>query len=553
MNKYTLGVDFGSLSVRAAIVSLDDGKEVSSAEREYAHGVMSDEFRGAPLPPDWALQDPGDYEAQMYECVREAVEKARVPSAQIVGMGIDFTSCTILPVDENGRPLCEKAEFKNEKHAYAKMWKHHAASEYADRMTEIAARRKERFLARYGGKISSEWALPKIAETADKCPRVYDAAYAFMDAGDWVVLLLTGEWTRSEAIAGFKYLYGRGEGFPSADFLAEIDPRLRGLTETKLRGRILAQGKLAGRLTREAAMRCGLTEGTPVATANIDAHAAFPAAGNLSCGSMLAVIGTSAVYLATSDSLRPVSGICGAVEDGVAPGVSAYEAGQAGMGDVLGWAADNCGGALKEEARRAGVSVHELLTARAEKLRVGESGLVALDWLSGNRSLLADYSLSGLLAGITLSTRPEEIYRALMEGLCFGARMIKENFEASGVPVRTIFATGGIAYKNAFFMQMFADITGAAVRLIATASGPAVGSAIFGAAASGEYRTVNDAASAMGGLGSREFVPRPEYAREYDKLFKIYKRLHDSFAANGIMRDIMQDLRRLRLSASNAD
>ena len=544
-NKFTLGIDFGTLSARAVIADVRDGREIGAAESVYRHGVMTDSLPcGVRLPHGWALQHPADYTAALKTAVREAVKVSGVNPADIIGIGVDFTSCTVMPVDDNGRPLCLYERFASQPHAYVKLWKHHAAQGYADIINRAAQEHNESFLKRCGGKASAEWFVPKVMQIAAECPEVYDSAAYFTEAGDWIVSRLTGSVARSESMAAYKCFYSRRDGFLSDDFLKALDPRLEGFYDKKLRGRLLLPGASAGFITEEAAKELGLAAGTPVAAANIDAHVCVAAAGRPEESAMLSIIGTSSCDIILDRRYCVVPGICGTAEDGAIPGFYAYEAGQSCVGDHFDWFVGKfVPPDLSREAESRGISLHELLSERASAKRAGESGLLALDWWNGNRSVLNDAELSGLMLGFNLSTGPEDVYRALIEATAFGLRMIIENFERHGIDVKRLYAAGGIAGKNDFIMNIYASVTGRTVRTVRSRYAAALGSAIFGAVAaggsSGGYDSAADAAAAMGGLSEKVFKPDESSAETYEKLFSLYKRLHDEFGKSSFMKELL--------------
>jgi len=549
MGKYALGIDFGTLSARALVAEVGTGRELASASMDYPHGVMDVSLPdGTRLPPDWALQHPADYREALRTAVPEALKRAGVRAEDIVGVGADFTACTVLPVDASGVPLCLKPEWANHPHAYAKLWKHHAAQKEADALNRAARARGEAFLARYGGKTSSEWIFPKIWQVLNEAPEVYHAADRFVEAADWVVELLTGALVRSACAAGYKALWSKRDGYPSPDFFRALDPRLERVVAEKLRGEIRPIGARAGRVTREAAALTGLREGTPVAVANVDAHVSLPPSGLTGPGDLIMILGTSTCHVMVGREEKLVPGISGVVEDGIIPGLMGYEANQV-TGDHFNWFLDNCvPERCAAEARARGVGLHWLLGEKAARLKPGESGLIALDWWNGNRSVLVDGGLSGLIVGLTLTTRPEEIYRALVEATAFGARTIHEAFEGAGVPIRGLYACGGIARKDPFFMQVYADVTGREIRVARSAQAPALGSAMFGAVAAGKgaggYDAIEDAAREMGGLTDAVYRPDAENHAVYDALYEEYRRLHDWFGRGGT--DAMRRLKAVK-------
>jgi len=544
MAKYALGVDFGTLSARALIAEIGTGRELAAATMEYPHAVLDRALPcGKKLPPDWALQHPQDYIDCLRRIVPEVIALSGVDKADIAGLGLDCTACTMIPVDKAGVPLCLKDEWAQEMHAWPKLWKHHGAQDEANRITRIAQERGEKLLDRFGGKCSSEWLWPKILEILNDAPGVYEAANAFMEAGDWIVFRLTGRRTKNSSMSGYKAMWSKQDGYPSKDFLAALDERLQNAAEEKLGGEVYTIGARAGKVTAQAAEEFGLAEGTAVAVANIDAHVSLPPAGLTGKGDMLMIMGTSTCHIMLGDEEKLVPGMCGVVADGVVPGLMGYEAGQSCVGDHFDWFVKNMLPAqYADEAKARGIDAHMLLTEKAAQLKPGESGLIALDWWNGNRSVLVDVDLTGLIVGMTLQTRAEDVYRALIEATAYGTRKIIETFEESGVPIRALFACGGIAQKNELMMQIYADVTGREIRIARSRQTPALGSAMFGAVAAGKecggYDTIEEAAAEMGGTLDTVYWPDAQNRAVYNELYAEYERLHDEFGrgANNIMK-----------------
>jgi L-ribulokinase len=535
-----VGVDFGTLSARAVVVRVRDGEELGSAVHEYAHGVIDRELGGRPLPPDWALQHPEDYLDALRDAVPRALRESGVAPADVVGIGTDFTASTPIPALRDGTPLCALPDLRDRPHAYPKLWKHHAAQAQADRVNAVAAERGEPWLARYGGKISSEWEFAKALQVLEEDPEVYARTERWIEGADWIVWRLCGREVRSVCATGYKAIHQDG-AFPSRDFLRALDERFERFPD-KLDETLHPLGARAGSLTAEAAAWTGLPEGIAVAVGNVDAHVTAPAAQAIEPGQMLAVMGTSTCHIMNGETVAEVPGMCGVVHGGIVPGLWGYEAGQSGVGDIFAWFVDHAvPPAYHDEARRRGVGLHEHLSELAGRLRVGEHGLVVLDWHSGNRSILVDHELSGLIVGLTLATRPEHVYRALLEATAFGTRKIIEAFEGAGVPVHELFAAGGLI-RNPVLMQIYADVTRRRIHLIGSGQGPALGSAMHAAVAAGAHADIRAAAAAMGRVRRDAFVPDPARAAAYDDLYAHYSALHDQFGRNGVM----HSLRRLR-------
>ncbi len=550
MSKYAIGVDFGTQSGRAVLVELGTAKELATAVKAYTHGVMDEQLPdGTKLPPDWALEHPGDYIEVLEQTIPAVLKESGIRAEDVIGVGIDFTACTMLPVDEAGVPLCMKPQWEHNPHSYIKLWKHHAAQDEANALNAKAEEMGEDFLKRYGGKISSEWMFPKIWQILDEAPEVYAAADRFMEAADWVVMQLTGNERRNSCTAGYKATWSKKEGYPSKAFFKALDPRLENVVEDKLATDIYPLGTKAGEVTADMAARTGLAAGTAVAVANVDAHVTVPAVGITGPGKMLMIMGTSTCHMVVGEQEKIVPGMCGVVEDGILPGFPGFEAGQSCVGDHFEWFVENCVPAAYEaEAKAKGVGIHQLLTDKAAALKVGESGLVALDWWNGNRSVLVDVDLTGTMVGLTLLTKPEEIYRALIEATAYGTRMIVDNFKKYGVDVKELYAAGGISQKNELMMQIYADVTNMEIRIAASSQAPAVGSAMFGAVAAGSarggYDTIFDAAREMGRVLDKVYRPIPENVAMYEKLYREYEILHDYFGRGA--NDVMKRLKSIR-------
>jgi L-ribulokinase len=543
-----VGVDFGTLSGRAVVVRVRDGAELGTAVHEYRHGVVDQALPGSdkPLPPDWALQVPKDYVDVLRTAVPEAIKDAGVSAADVIGIGTDFTACTMVPVTADGTPLCELPEFADNPHAYVKLWKHHAAQPQADRINELAAARGEKWLPRYGGLISSEWEFAKGLQLLEEAPDVYAAMTHWVEAADWIIWQLTGNYVRNACTAGYKGIYQDG-AYPAEDFLRELHPDFAGFVKDKLDHPIGQLGDRAGDLSKLAAYWTGLPAGIAVAVGNVDAHVTAPAAQAVEPGRLVAIMGTSTCHVMSGADLHEVPGMCGVVQGGIVPGLWGYEAGQSGVGDIFAWFVENQVPPEYHEAARAqGRSLHEHLTELAAKQKVGEHGLLALDWHSGNRSVLVDHELSGLVLGQTLATKPEDIYRALMEATAFGTRMIVSAFTESGVPVTELVVAGGLM-QNELLMQIYADATNLPLSTIGSAQGPALGSAMHAAVAAGAYPDIIAAAAAMGSVNSGVYQPDPENAAVYDQLYAEYATLHDYFGRGA--NDVMHTLRALRRAA----
>ena len=543
-----VGVDFGTLSGRAVVVRVRDGAELGSATHEYPHAVVDRMLPvdDVPLPPEWALQVPEDYREVLRATVPAALRQAGVDASDVVGIGTDFTACTMVPTTADGTPLNELPEFADNPHAYVKLWKHHAAQGQANRINELARERGEKWLPRYGGQISSEWEFAKGLQLLEEAPDVYAAMDRWVEAADWIVWELCGHYVRNACTAGYKGIYQDG-AYPSADFLGALNPRFAGFVADKLDQPIgqLAQG--AGTLSANGAALTGLPEGIAVAVGNVDAHVTAPAARAIEPGQMVAIMGTSTCHVMNGQELHEVPGMCGVVDGGITAGLWGYEAGQSGVGDIFNWFVTTSVPAhYHATAEQEGVSVHEVLTRLAADQAVGEHGLLALDWHSGNRSVLVDHELSGLILGLTLATRPEEVYRALLEATAFGTRQIIEAFDTSGVPVNELVVAGGLL-KNPLLMQIYADVTNLPLSTIGSAQGPALGSAIHAAVAAGAYPDIHTASEAMGHKNEGVYQPTPANVADYERLYDEYRTLHDYFGRGD--NDVMHRLKAIRRQA----
>lgn len=556
MAKYTIGVDYGTLSGRAVLVNVKTGEEVASSVYEYPHGVMDSELpSGKKLGKDWALEHPMDYLEVLYNTIPAVIKESGISGDDVIGIGTDFTACTIVACKKDGTPLCFLPEYKDEPHAYVKLWKHHAAQKYANKLNEIAEERNENWLLNYGGKISSEWAIPKIWQVLDEAPEIYDATDRYIEAADWIIWQLCGKETRNSCTAGYKEIWNKKNGFPSDDFFKALDPRLEHVVDDKLSRDITPLGQCAGYLTEEMAEKLGLNTNVAVAVGNVDAHVCVPAVGIDAPGKMLAIMGTSTCHIMMGEEEKQVPGMCGVVEDGVMPGYFGYEAGQSCVGDHFAWFIDNClPKEYYDEAEKQGVNIHRFLRNKAEELAPGQSGLLALDWWNGNRSVLVDVDLTGMILGMTLQTKPEEIYRALIEATAYGTRMIIETFRESGVAIDEFYASGGISQKDPMTMQIYADVINMPIKIAGSDQGPALGSAIFASVAAGAenggYDSVYEAARVMGKVKDKIYYPVEENVKTYDKLFSEYRTLHDYFGRGD--NDVMKRLKKIAKDCNNA-
>ena len=527
---YTIGLDFGSLSCRGVLADVRDGRIIRSAEAAYPHGILTDSLPdGTPLAGNWCLQHTDDYLTVMESILPELRKNL---DDRILGIGVDFTASTVVPLDADFRPLCRT--FSNHPHAWPKLWKHHGAQAQAEKLTEMCQKKDPEYLDRYGGKISCESLIPKVLQVFEEDPEIFRETHAFVEAMDYVTSLLCGKPVFSSSVAAAKAMFRKEAGYPRSDFLAAIHADLKGLPKEKLAerfegGTFAAPGEKVGTLCREMALRLGLPEGIAISAPQMDAYAAMPGMGIAKPGVVLMVIGTSTGIMLLSKERKNVEGVTACLPDTYYPGLWGYASGQASVGDAFGWFAERCvPEEYVREARSRSMTVHQHLTDLASSLQPGESGLLALDWLGGNRSCLGNPNLSGMLLGMTLQTKPEHIYRSLLEATAFGARIILEAYRQAGVAVEEIWVCGGIANKNPLLMQIYADVLGLPLHVSCCTQAPALGAAIYAAAAAG-VGDIYAVTEAMGDRSCNIYRPDPAHEKIYETLFEAYKKLHDYF------------------------
>jgi L-ribulokinase len=543
MDKFVIGIDFGSLSARAIIVNALTGEILAEKISEFKHQIMYDCLPdGTPLPDKFALQHPIDYIDALIETVTGVLEISKVDKNDVVAIANDFTTCTLLPVDKDGTPLCFKDEFKNEPHAYAKLWKHHYSQDLADAITKKC---KDFNIpsASFGGKVSSEWLIPKVWETLKYSKKTFDATHLFYEAGDYINYYLTGKENHSVCFMGFKGLWSAENGFLPNELLTSLDKGLAGVIGSKISNKIDPVGGCIGCLTEEVAKKLNLTTKTVVATSLIDAHAPIPAIGLCETGNLMLVLGTSTCHIVNSDKPLDIKGICGYAKDSVVPPYYTYEASQPSCGDQFQWFIDNAlPKSYFEKATEQGKNVHTYLQELASNLKPGQSGLISIDWFNGNRSILNDANLSALILGLNINTKPEEIYRALIEGTAFGTKMIVDNFNDNGLKIEKITATGGIANKNAMMMQIYADVLNTKIFVSDCTLSGAYGSAIYATVAGGIYPDVTTASSFLAKTTGKYYYPNKDNAKIYQKLYTEYKTLYNYFGKgeNDVMKRLIE-------------
>jgi L-ribulokinase len=540
-----LGIDYGTASGRVLVLDLVDGSELAAVDVPYPHAVIEDTLpsTGERLDTGWALQHPSDYLEVIESGVPEALKRAGVDPARVIGLGLDVTSCTVLPVTRDGTPLCLTERWSSRPHAWPKLWKHHAAQPQADLLTALAQERNEPFLARYGGRISSEWYFPKLLQIYQEDRDVYEAASGFIEATDWIVWQLTGTEARCACAASYKAFWSADEGLPAADYFEAAASGFASATD-RLGGSFAPLGTRAGAIHADLAERLGLGPNVAVAVGNVDSFVSVPGAGVERAGTLVTVVGTSICDMVVHPEQVLLPGITGVVRDGILPGLYGYEAGQPAVGDMLGWyVGELLGTASGERGAR-----HDSLEREAGALRPASTGLIALNWWNGNRSILADADLSGVIVGMTLATTQAEIYRALLESIAFAARRIVDNFVSHGLTIERIVACGGIAEKSPVLMQMFADITGRPVDVPASPQIPARGSAMFGAVAAGSlaggYQDIAEAVARLRPAIACSYTPDTTATDTYERAYTIYAGLHDTLGRDRV--EWMHELKRLR-------
>lgn len=546
MQKYAIGLDYGTLSVRALLIDADTGEEVATSVYEYPHGVMETQLpSGKKLPSNFALQHPRDYIEGFIIVVKNVIAKAKVSAKEVIGIGVDFTSSTILPVKADKTPICFLPEFQDEPHAYVKLWKHHGGEVEAQMIDRIAKERGERWISFYGNKVSCEWMIPKILETLHHAPEVYQASDRYMEALDWVIWNLTDEEIRSGCAAGYKAFYRHDVGYPSNEFFKKLDGKLEHLVQDKLAAPVKNVGEVAGYLTDEMADAVGLIQGTPIGVGIVDAHASVVGSGINKPGTMMIIVGTSSCHMILSETEAGICGVPGIVKDGIIPGYFGYEAGQSCVGDCFSWFVQNyIPESYEKEAREKNIGIYQLLDEKLTGYKVGQSGLIALDWFNGVRTPLMDYNLSGMILGMNLLTKPEEIYLSLIEATAYGTRSIIETFEEAGVVVDSIVLSGGIPHKNKRLVQVYADVCNREIRIAKSRNASARGAAILGIAAASEqisgYKNINEIIEKLGEIDQEIYVPNSENAGIYDKLYKEYQILSEYFGTG--INDVMKRL-----------
>ena len=532
---YTIGLDYGSLSCRGILVSTADGTILAEDEFVYPHAVIDHQLPdGTPLPPQWALQDPDDFRQALHHIIPNLLKASQVQPSQVIAIGIDSTASTIIPVTDGLVPLCEQPSFRSRPHAWPKMWKHHAAAAEAAEITAAAVAQKLPVVVKSGGAIGCESLIPKVLQIFYEDAETFKNTVSFFELCDWIVSLLAGQEVRSTPLLTCKSMWTPQNGYPKGQPFDAITPKLA--FHDSVHPVIAAPGESVGTLHPSMAKALGLCDNTIITAGQMDGYAALPGNGVADEGTLMMMIGTSTADMILGREWKDIPGVCAAMEDANLPNFTNYAAGQACVGDMFKWFIENCVPEnYTQEARRRGLSIHAYLSELAAASKPGETGLVALDWWNGNKSCLNDSRLSGLIVGMTLATRPEHIYRALIEASAFGARKIIDNFKEHGIPVHDIVACGGIALKNPFLMQIYADVFGMEIRTTTCTQTAALGAAIFAAAADGCRSGHHDVFSAIRAMGAKDMIsyrPIIENVPKYNIIYQKYLELHDFFGKN---------------------
>lgn len=521
-----LGLDFGTESARAVLVDTA-GNELGIGSHSYRHRQITTTLPGSdiPLPDQYALQAPKDWVESAAAATREAFTKSGIDASRVVGIGVDFTSCTMLPTRRDGTPLCDVEAFAGQPLAWPKLWKHHGAISQTDRLNEIARERNESFMARYGGTIGLEWFFPKVLETIEEAPEVADQVDVWLEAGDWFVWQLVGcdaeSLPRSTCQAGYKALWSSDDGYGSIEYFQAVHPGLAEAVATKMPGKLLSPGELAGTLCDSMAEKLGLSPGIAVAAATIDAHAAVPGVGAADPGVMVMVLGTSSCHMLNATDGKPVDGVAGIVDGGILPGMFGYETGQAAVGDAFAWL-----------LKLLNLDSFDQLGRDAMSLPPGSHGVACIDWMNGCRTPLMDGNVKGAFIGLSLGTTPAHLYRSLLEASAFGVRWIVDVLRDGGIPVQTFVATGGLPHHNPDVVQVYADVLGYPIEVHPSQQGPAIGAAVLGMVAAGNeksgFTSVSEAATAMAAVPDVEkrlVRPNQEHIAIYQELYGRYREL----------------------------
>ncbi len=543
MSKYTIGIDFGKTGCRALLLDISNGSEIASASAEYYNGIMLNNFfNGVPLPEKWAIADPQDYIDVINESV--SIVSAKVPAEDIVGIGLAFSSCCILPVKADGTPLSALPEFKNNPHAYIKVTRHRSAEKQANKIYDTAKAFKEPWLDIGQNGNSPEWLLPKVLEILEESPAIYEAADYFIEATDWLIWQLTGNPVRNAFSASFKAQVSE-DIIPSKEFLKALHPALENLYQTKLNLPIASTVTRAGGLTRAMAAPMGIKAGTPVAVGGVDILCCLPALNVCKPGILTGILGTSSIFVTLSQKSVEPMGIARGVKGSIIPGYYTYKSNLPCVGDNYAWFLNNY---LTPEyhngAKAEGRNLHSFIAQKMMKLKPGENGIISLNWLKGTVCPINDKNLSGLFIGMDLNTKPEHIYRAIIEGMAFDTRMLIEEYAVNNIDIESFYGIGTIAERNPFITQLYADILNMPVYVAGSSKSPALGAGIIAATISGQYPDIQSAAAAMGQLKNVVYMPDVSASAVYDSMYVEYKKLRDYFAVENT--SIMHNLKAIK-------
>ncbi|WP_145477253.1 ribulokinase [Staphylococcus warneri] len=523
---YSIGIDYGTASGRVILVNTSDGKIVSSYEETYQHGTIAEELGGETLPHNYFLQHAGDYHHVLENGVKHVLEESQINKDEVVGIGVDFTSCTVVFLDENFRPLHMNEDLSHHPHAYVKLWKHHGAQDEATQMVEANEKANQNWLDYYGHSVNSEWMIPKILEVKHKAPELLERAHYIMEAGDYMTSLLVNQNIRSNCGIGFKGFYDEVNGF-NYDFFETVDPELPQIIKDKCEAPVIQIGDSAGSLSEYYQNLCGLSSNVQISPYMIDAHSGVLGAGAIEKGEFTPVIGTSTCHLMLDPKQEPIPSITGSVKDAIIPGLYAYEAGQAAVGDLFSYSERMAPQHIVEEAAKQDKSVLEYLETLASQIPVEDQHVVVLDWHNGNRSILSDSHLTGSVFGLTLQTPFEMVHRAYLESTAFGTKMIMKQFEDNDIPVHTVYASGGIPKKSQLLVDIYANVLNKKVVVLESSNATALGAAMLGANVGGAYDTLRETVQHMKQPVYYEKQPDPEKVKHYEKLFDKYQKLHD--------------------------
>ncbi|WP_039068118.1 ribulokinase [Staphylococcus shinii] len=523
---YSIGIDYGTASGRVFLVDTSNGDIISTYIKEYQHGTISESLNGKPLPHNYFLQHAEDYTSILEEGVKHVLAESNVSSDSVIGIGVDFTSCTIVFLDEDFKPLHLNPALKDNPHSYVKLWKHHGAQDEATQMKKVSDEINPSWLDYYGHSVNSEWMIPKILEVKHKAPEILKQTAYIMEAGDYLVSLLTDKNIRSNCGIGFKGFYNEDDGF-NYDFFEAVDPELPAIVKNKCEAPVVPIGESAGNLSEYYQQLWGLSVNVQISPYIIDAHSGVLGVGAIEQGEFTPVIGTSTCHLMLDPKQEPIPAITGSVKDAIIPGLYAYEAGQAAVGDLFNYSAELAPKAIADQAEQQGISIFEYLEQLASEIPIDEQHVTVLDWHNGNRSILSDSHLTGSIFGLTLQTPFEMIHRAHIESTAFGTKMIMQQFENNNIPVHTVYAAGGIPIKSELLVDIYVNVLNKEIVVIDSSNATALGAAMLAANAGGAYATLKEAVQQMKQPIYYRKQPEPEKVKKYEILFQRYKSLHD--------------------------